>query len=91
MSFKTNNAVAESTTNDSWKAKGFINFYLPTKDGGRKKVGAIPLKAAKPNEVALAEYLESDPEVNGKNFMNRLVMEYVSAEPTVGSAYDLPV
>lgn len=46
--------TAPAAQPDSWKAQGFINLYLPAKDGGkRRKLGAIPLKDSKPAEKLL--------------------------------------
>lgn len=40
------------------KAIGFLNIYVPTKGGGRRKVGAgIPLNASKDTEKAIFEWL----------------------------------
>lgn len=78
-------------TNDSWKAQGFLNFYLPTQDGGRRKVGAIPLKGNKPSEKSLLEWLNADPETNAQSLINAMTMEYQSATPGEGSNFALPV
>lgn len=63
--FKTNTAAAppnqDQAENTAWKAQGFINLYLPSENGGRKKLGAIPLKMAKKNERQLLEWLMEDP------------------------------
>ena len=54
MAFQQAVTNASATpSNDNWKAQGFLNFYLPAKNGGRKKLGAIPLKESKGNEKAL--------------------------------------
>lgn len=36
MAFQSQAAAAQTPSNDSWKAQGFLNFYLPAKNGGRK-------------------------------------------------------
>jgi len=56
MAFNQSNAQRTETTqanSDSWKAQGFLNLYLPSKNGQRKKLGAIPLKESKHSEKHL--------------------------------------
>ena len=65
MAFRTNTSAAAAMSNtlnqENWKADGFVNLYLPSTDGGkRKKLGAIPLRANKPAEAALLEWLKKD-------------------------------
>lgn len=92
MAFEPNTASAPGKTNDAaWKAQGFLNFYLPTQDGGRRKVGAIPLKGNKPSEKQLLEWLTADPEANAQAMINAMVMEFQSATPSEGSSFALPV
>ena len=58
-----NNQARNTATNaqdDSWKAQAFINLYVPTPDGGRRKIGALALKESKPYEAALIERLQSE-------------------------------
>lgn len=91
MGFQADNATtAPGKSNEQWKAQGFLNFYLPTKDGGRRKVGAIPLKSGKPSEKQLLDWLQADPEKNAQAMINAMVMEFQSATPTEGSAFELP-
>ena len=78
MAFASNAARVE-TTNDSWKAQGFLNLYLPSKNGSRRKLGAIPLKYSKANEKQLRQWLEEDPTRVAK-ILAALVIEYQSAE-----------
>jgi hypothetical protein len=88
MAFNTNAAAAPVANNDSWKAQGFLNLYLPSKNGERRKLGAIPLKESKPNEKALLEWLNEDPSRVLK-IMEKLVIEYQSAVPAEGNGFDL--
>lgn len=87
MAFMPNNQSANSSaaTNESWKAQGFINLYLPTANG-RKKLGAIPLKDSKQNERALLEWLNAD-EANINKLAEKLIVEYQSAAVTEGNAF----
>lgn len=92
MAFNRNSSAARSsdaTENTSWKAQGFLNFYLPSKDGGRRKLAGIPLKDTKANEKTLREWLEQDPEKNLRTFMNKLEVEYQPATQSEGSTFDL--
>jgi hypothetical protein len=91
MSFNNNTARAttEQANNDSWKAQGFLNLYLPSKEAGkRKKLGAIPLKASKANEKALLEWLNEDPS-RAQQILAKLEIEFQSAVPGEASGFDL--
>lgn len=84
MAFRTNTAVAQSNTaapsNDSWKASGFVNFYLPSSDDGkRKKFGAIALRDSKPAEAALIQWLRADP-ANVAKLLSKLEIDFQSVE-----------
>lgn len=50
------------------KAIGFLNVYVPTKGGGRRKVGTgIPLNASKDTEKAIFDWLtKGDKEAQAK-------------------------
>lgn len=90
MAFKFNNNVAAipGTADDSWKSQGFINFYLPKKDGGKRKLGSIGLKASKPAEKELLDWLNEDPSRIGQLFAHCEV-EYKSAEGDENSGFSL--
>jgi hypothetical protein len=87
--FKTNAQPQQSTQNDSWKAQGFLNFYLPARNGaGRKKLGAIPLKESKHNEKQLLAWLNEDPS-RVSVILSKLEVEYQSATPADAAGFDL--
>lgn len=90
MAFNTNTAAASSQSNDNWKAQGFLNLYLPSKDGkgGRRKLGAIPLKDAKPAEKQLMAWLNEDPS-RVSVIMAKLVIEYQAADGGSSSGFDI--
>lgn len=90
MAFQRSNTTAANTqaTNDSWKARGFLNFYLPTQSGKDRKIGAISLKLSSEDEVKLAEWLEAD-EANAAKLMARIKLVYRSSEKQEGSGFDL--
>lgn len=90
MAFNPATAASNNNNaqNESWKAQGFINLYLPSADGKRRKLGAIPLKQSKPSEKKLLEWLNEDPS-RVEKIMSKLIMEYQSAEPAETSGFDL--
>ncbi len=92
MSFNNNAQRSINTNpnqqNDSWKAQGFLNLYLPSKDGKRKKLGAIPLKESKHSEKALLQWLNEDPS-RVAQILSKLEMEFQSAVPGDASGFDL--
>jgi len=89
MAYNPNAAAQSTQSNDSWKAQGFLNLYLPSKvPGERKKLGAIPLRDTKPNEKDLMAWLNEDPS-RVKVILEKLVIEYQSATPAEGSGFDL--
>lgn len=61
MAFNTARNAQPQVANENWRSQGFINIYLPTPDGGRRKIGSIPLKESKAYEAALLKRLSSDP------------------------------
>ena len=93
MAFNTNTAAAPSASSNnntqSWeKAAGFVNLYLPSKDGKKRKLGAIPLKVSKAQEKALLEWLEED-EANVGKLSQKMIVEYQSAQANEAHAFDL--
>lgn len=81
-----NNAAAG---NDKWKSVSFINVYLPSADGTRRrKLGAIPLNDGRPFEAAVHERLASDPEAL-KAMVALLQFDFQVVETEV-KADDLP-
>jgi len=90
MAFNTSAAVAPAAnSNSQWeKASGFINIYLPSKDGKRRKLGAIPLRNGKPAEKTLLEWLEAD-EGNVAKLASKLIVEYQAAAFNEAHNFDL--
>ena len=62
MAFERNNRTNQNQANqnDDWKAQAFINIYIPTPDGGRRKLGSIPLRESKSFEKAVIERLKEE-------------------------------
>ena len=57
----TGTSAAPRRNGDFEKALGFLNFYIPTKGGTRRKVGSIPLNASKATEKQVFDTLVADP------------------------------
>ena len=89
---KSNTAPAPAASiavPSNWeKAKGFLNIYLPSKDGKRRKVGSIALRESKLLENQILSFLEAD-EANLPKLSSKLVIEYQSAAANEGSKLDL--
>lgn len=89
MSFNNNAQRNEQPQNESWKAQGFLNLYLPSKENGkRKKLGAIPLKESKASEKHLLAWLNEDPS-RVKVILSKLEIEYQSATAADASGFAL--
>lgn len=80
MAFKKDETAAG--TNESWKSDGFLNIYIPTKSGGRRKVGSIGLKNSKPFEADLIKRLSEGGEEAAKAMKEVIELEFNLAEPT---------
>jgi hypothetical protein len=85
---RSNAAAAPSASDDSWKASGFINLYLPSHDGKRRKLGAMPLKESKANEKQLLDWLNEDPNRVAR-IRELLIVEYQNATQGEGSSFAL--
>ena len=90
MAFATSSAAPAqpSTNNESWKAQGFLNLYLPAKNGQRRKLGAIPLKESKVNEKQLLAWLNEDPS-RVTQILAKLEIEFQSAASNDEHAFAL--
>jgi len=56
-----------SRNQDFEKAKGFANLYLPTPNGGRVKLGSIPLRESVKGEKAALDFLMAAENENDLN------------------------
>lgn len=82
-----------NSNDESWKAQGFLNLYLPspTAKSGRRKLGAIPLRDKDDNEKSLRAWIETNPEAACKMILSKLVIEYNAADSAPGFELgDLP-
>jgi hypothetical protein len=80
----TNNVIE----NEAWKSQAFINIYLPTKEGKRRKLGSIGLKVSRPAEKQLIDYLAEDPSRIGQ-LLARAEVDFQLAEGSEETAFDL--
>ena len=86
--FNTNTQAA-AQANDDWKAQAFLNVWLPTKTGGRRKVGAIPLKLSRAGDAQLIEFLTSGGEDALRLLVNKLEFDFQLSGGNPENAFDL--
>ena len=62
MAFKNTSAARnqQSEQNENWRATAFINVYVATGEGNRRKLIGIPLKEQKAFERMLIERLQQE-------------------------------
>ena len=86
MAFKRNNqsTQAQANQNDDWKAQAFINIYVPTPDGGRRKLGSIALRESKPYEKLVIERLQEEGGLAG--LQANAVFDFQLAEKEVSKS-----
>lgn len=89
MALNRSNAVRNAPENDGWKAQGFINLYLPNKNGTRSKLGFIALKDSIENHRILIEFLEKDPEAGAAKLLELLQIDYKPASGDPGNGFAL--
>lgn len=75
--------------NQSWRSDAFLNFYLPTRDGGRTKIGAIALKKSRGIQAQLIEYLAEDPETRVPELLAKLEIDFRMGSNGEGTKLDL--
>jgi len=75
--------------NDQWKSDAFINLYIPTRQGGRRKLGSIGLKLSKPVEKQLLDYLADAGEEGLASLKERLIIDFQRADGNNGDELDL--
>ena len=60
MAFKISAQQESAQNNEGWKAQAFINFFVATGEGNRRKLIGIPLKESKAFERMLIERLQQE-------------------------------
>ncbi len=84
--FNTNTAAAQA--NDDWKAQAFLNIWLPTKSGGKRKVGAIPLKTSRAGDAQLIDFLSGGEDAL-RSLANKLEFDFQLSGGNPENAFDL--
>lgn len=87
--FNTSTAAAQANNSDDWKAQAFLNVWLPTKGGGRRKVGAIALKTSRVGDAQLIEFLTSGGEDALRSLVNKLEFDFQLSGGNPENAFDL--
>lgn len=89
MAFNTANTQAAASTNNSWKADGFINVSVPRKDGTAKRLGSLALRIGDDAEMKqLVGWLEEDPSRIAK-LLEKAIIDFRSAKPAHQGGLDL--
>lgn len=83
MSYNNAKTPVSQNSDTSWKAQAFINLYIPTADGTRRKVGAIALRDSKAFEAALIARLQEDGAVQA--LADVLEIDFQMADKPVAS------
>lgn len=79
MAFQVLNQPQQQQQAQDWAAVAFINLNLPREDGNLGKIGAIPLRLKDEEAVALAKWIEVDPDNRLAQLKEALVLTYNSA------------
>lgn len=91
MAFQTGSASNVATINngqnDNWKSDRFINIFVPSKDGSKRKLGSIALKKSRTRDAALIERLDANPN-DIEALKAVLTLTYESAEGSEDTHFD---
>lgn len=80
---------ADNRANAQWKNDAFINVYLPTGDGGKKKLGSIGLKIRKSAEAELINFLKADPS-NVTKLLATAEVDFQMVDGSTSAGFALP-
>jgi hypothetical protein len=75
--------------NEGWKSDAFLNLYIPTRQGGRRKIGSVGLKLNKPMDKQLLDYLADAGDEGLESLKSRLVLDFQRADGNNGDELDL--
>ena len=93
MAFQTESNVSPIVTgvakNENWKSDAFLNIYMPTRQGGRRKIGSVGLKLNKPMDKQLLDYLSDAGEEGLAALKERIVLDFQRADGNNGDELDL--
>lgn len=89
--FQPAGAPAPAVRGNFEPAVSFLNLYLPSKNGGRTKLGAIALKAGDDRQKALHDHLvdPANTEAVVKAILQRLEIDFQVVETGEGKHFDL--
>jgi len=74
--------------NENWKSDAFLNIYMPTRQGNRRKVGSIGLKLNKPMDKQLLDYLSDAGEDGLAALKERIELDFQRADGHNGDELD---
>jgi len=77
--FPFGNTSPVQTRNPKPKADRFLNFDVPTGDGGTVKLAYAALSSSDPNHKQLIEWLDKDPDKNVQILQQNMAMSYRDA------------
>lgn len=86
MAFKT---MRKQAQDESWKSQAFINFWLPSVNGGRRKLGSIPLKENRPAEAQLIQFLSANPD-SIEDLLSGMEVDFQLADDGENTGFVLP-
>jgi len=75
--------------NENWKSDAFLNIYMPTRQGGRRKIGSVGLKLNKPQDKQLLDYLADAGDDGLAALKERIVLDFQRADGQNGDELDL--
>jgi hypothetical protein len=96
MAFQTT-AVNQNTSakvvgqNENWKSDAFLNVYIPTRQGGRRKLGTIGLKVSKPMEKQLLDFINEHGDVALAQLKDRIELDFQRADGDNGDELALGI
>lgn len=73
----------------NWKADAFVNILIPTRQGGRRKLGSLALKLSKPMEKQLLDYLADNGDEGLAALKDRLILDFQRSDGNNGDELDL--
>jgi len=74
--------------NENWKSDAFLNIYMPTRQGNRRKVGSIGLKLNRPMDKQLLDYLSDAGEDGLAALKERIELDFQRADGHNGDELD---
>ena len=79
LSFNRARNASDNGGDDSWKAQAFVNIWMPTADGGRRKVGSLPLKDSRAWDAVAIQRLQTGGEDALRAFASAIEFDFQMA------------